>query len=409
MKKIAELNEILDSSEISELMRNEEIIKELNQDFNILSYFEDIFNENVWTRVFAFLLDSNAKHGQGIIIFNKWIDYISKERNELNELFRTILIEQPKSIHVKTEWLTAESRRVDLLIKLNDKSGSLIGIIGIENKVNSSEQEAQISDYQKSISAVFPDIPKIILFCTPDGRESRTAIKENTDCPCLSITYLSFQSICSDFAKVTDGELQLILKSTNRYLKIILAKEKKRSLLLKTRDNTLPFNERNKYSPVLPFFNKFENYLRQNHKLPFKGWFKTFSTNELDVFVEELRSRDETMVPVYMLNINKKEPRIGDYFVVRLMIHSKKIHKLKKLDKLPILNDILSNMQLPNNRNEPKHWDPWVNIWTSEKHQLIDLDNQDMKNMLNLITKSIEETYSDLREKYLLYENSLKY
>lgn len=406
MKKTASLDEILSHSEIVELGINESILIELNQELNIFSHFEGIFNENVWTRIFAFLLDSKSKHGKGIDIFNHWIDIVSKERNELSELFINKLSTRAHSIHTKIEWSTEHGRRVDLLIKISDESGSIIGVIGIENKVNSAEQEAQISDYQKSIQSVFPNIPKIILYCTPDGRESKTSIKEYTDCPCLSISYLSFQAICSNFSKDTEGELQLILKSTDRYLKMILAKEKRRILLEKTFDDSLPFNERNKYSPVLPFFNKFEIFLRQNHKLLFKGGFKTFSTNELDVFVEELRSPDNMMVPCYMLHSDKKEPRIGDYFVVRLMIHSKRIHKLKVKDKQPILNDILEKMKIPNSRNEPKHWDPWVNIWTSEKYQLIDMDEQDMRNMLQLLSKSIDTTFTQLKEKYLSSNNS---
>ena len=76
---------------------------------------------------------------------------------------------------------------------------------------------------------------------------------------------------------------------------------------------------------------------------------------------------------------------------------------MKVNDKQPILNDVLNYMQLPNTRNEPKHWDPWINIWTSNKYQLVDLGETDIKNMLRLLEESMDQTYAQLKKKFNEY------
>ena len=63
-----------------------------------------------------------------------------------------------------------ERRRLDILIKLLDGRGHLIGIIGIENKVWSGEQHDQLKHYQAALYP-FPTVLKILLVSTPDGRE----------------------------------------------------------------------------------------------------------------------------------------------------------------------------------------------------------------------------------------------
>ena len=45
---------------------------------------------------------------------------------------------------------TPENTRVDLILELNDIYGNVIGIIGLENKVDSAEQEEQLADYLHS-------------------------------------------------------------------------------------------------------------------------------------------------------------------------------------------------------------------------------------------------------------------
>lgn len=399
MKKYKDLSEVLDKEQYNTLLEAEEIITRFNSDFNILSYFEDIFNENVWTRIFAYILDSDKQHNLKTKPFGYWIEQITKEKKEFETYFLNKLEKKPFRIIPKTEWATVERRRIDLVLELNDDSGEIIGIIGLENKLNSAEQEMQISDYQIALTKFYPFVPKIILYCTPDGRSSTTALNEYIDCPYLPITYYSFKEVFSHFSNHTQGEVKLIFHSTYKYLEYMLAREVKMEILKNVQDRTLPFNERNIYSPVMNFFNKFEEYLISNGKFPFtKASIGTFSTDEIKLFVEDLHK--PKLCPAYLLHGFNKEPRKGDYFVVRVMIHSRILQKLKSKDKQPIRDLILKHMQLPNTRNELKHLGPYVNIWTSNKYQLVDLAETDIKNMLNLLEDTVEQTYHQLKKKY---------
>jgi PD-(D/E)XK nuclease superfamily len=69
-----------------------------------------------------------------------------------------------------------ERRRLDILIKLLDRHGRLIGVVGIENKVWSGEQHNQLKDYQTALCDVFCGVPKILLFLTPDERAPMTDV-----------------------------------------------------------------------------------------------------------------------------------------------------------------------------------------------------------------------------------------
>lgn len=399
LKKTAPLSEKLTDEQIAELKNLETLLEKHKHQFNLLSYFENIFNENVWTRVFTFFLDSEEKHLLGNLFFNYWFDLLSTDHPNFKSLFLDKLVTKPVKIISRTEWSTPYNRRIDLILELNDSDGNVIGVIGLENKLDSSEQEEQISDYQKALSIKFPAIPKIILYSTPDGRNPTTALKKYRDCPCLPISYSSFKNVFEHFSKNTSGELQLIINSTFNYLDFMLARVRKKEIQSLLYDPSLPFQERNRYSPIKTFFNDFIEYIKKNHRFPFKGVYAhTFSTDEISFSFEHLRTPN--LIPKYVLKGLTKEPRVGDYFVVRVMIYCVDFRTMKSKDKQPTIELILKHLQLPFTKNEPKHWGPWINIWTSRKYQLIDLGEKDFKGLLDLLHETIDLTYPDLKKKF---------
>lgn len=404
MRKTAPLSDFLNDDEVQELKHIEKFISHFNDEFNLFNYLENLFNENVWSRIFAFLLDTEQKHQLGSKIFNFWISIIASENADLVEPFLSKTGDIHKVI-ATTEWTTPGNRRVDLLLELMDEKG-LAGVIGIENKLESNEQREQLSDYQKSISEIFPDVPKLFFYITPEGRESQTALKSFPQCPYIPISYSSIREICFQFTKDSDGEVALVLKSLNNYLKYLLYKSRKKELHSQSNIVSLPFNERNKYSPVLPFFEKLEEHFKANQKFPFNRWaFKTFSTTDIDFFDWDLYAKG--LLPCYMLNSLKREPRPGDYFVVRLMIHSQALYKTMgsrdkkiKAERLEYINKTLTYFDIKNNRNKLRHWHPWINIWTSEKYELIDLGEKDIKNLLDLLHRVMFETYYQFKKNF---------
>ena len=88
--------------------------------------------------------------------------------------------EEESEIITTTEWYTKNGRRLDICIEIQDnKSKKIKAVIGIENKVNSGEQMNQISDYQKSLIKRYSNVPKLIFFLTPDGRNPNTSDSNN--------------------------------------------------------------------------------------------------------------------------------------------------------------------------------------------------------------------------------------
>lgn len=331
-KKTAQLSEKLNESQLAELSQIEKILEKHKHHFNLLNYFEDIFSEIVYTRIFAFFLDSEEKHSLGISFFNYWIEQLSLEQEKFKTLFLDKFNNKAAKTISRTEWSTPENRRLDLILELNDSAGNVIAVIGLENKVDASEQEEQLSDYQKALIKKFPSVPKIILFSTPDGREPTTALKKFKECPCLPISYTSFRNVFEYFSKNTTGEIQLIINSTFNYLDYLLARVRKKQIDSLLYDSSAPINERNKYSPVLTFFNIFIDYLIANKKFPFRnGGLRTFSTDEISISVFDIRTSQ--IEPAYVLKSLKKEPRVGDYFVVMVMLYYIPFRVMKAAEK----------------------------------------------------------------------------
>ncbi|MEA1980855.1 MAG: hypothetical protein U9N54_07775, partial [candidate division Zixibacteria bacterium] len=67
------VNEQLEKLKCSEEYRQ---LQESENDFNILTIFEDVFHENSYSRIIAFLCSSNNKHNLGQRFFREWMKQI---------------------------------------------------------------------------------------------------------------------------------------------------------------------------------------------------------------------------------------------------------------------------------------------------------------------------------------------
>lgn len=74
---------------------------------------------------------------------------------------------------------------VDIVIELGDYRGAAIGI---ENKVDASEREKQLSDYQSELQKLYPQRTAVMVFLTPDGRPAKTS-SETHRVPSVSLGY----------------------------------------------------------------------------------------------------------------------------------------------------------------------------------------------------------------------------
>jgi hypothetical protein len=93
--------------------------------FNLFSLLEDAVCENSWSRIIHFLFDSSADHGLGLIPIRQWIRTVHDR-----ELCR--LVNSAKATVSETEWGTFEGRRLDILIRLLDTRGHLLGVMKLK-------------------------------------------------------------------------------------------------------------------------------------------------------------------------------------------------------------------------------------------------------------------------------------
>lgn len=406
LRESVELSTVLSKEEFVKYKSNKENIAKLQLDFNLFELFEGVFGENAWSKLFAFFIDSTEKHNLGKNAFHIWSKVIARSDDQYVKFIYGIE-ERIESINIKTEWSTSEGRRIDMLIELFDKTNELIGVIGFENKIDSNELASQVSDYQKAISYTYPKARKIIMFCTPDGRESMTAIYDNSECPYIAISYSTLKEVFESLSPTVTGELKLIIRSLSKYIHLLILIRENQKILTRTYSDIKQFNKKNIYSPSIPFLNKFIEYLfaKQNRpRIPFLLWHKTFSTNVIEIRDADLGVANQ-LIPCYMLH-SKKNPQIGDYFVVRLMVWSKILYKRASYDKNTrekVHSDIFEYLKFDDTNGKPQDWHPWVNIWTSRKYQLRDFGVNDIENMFELLDESIIKTYPRLKLKFPQY------
>ena len=118
----------------------------------------------------AYLLDSSEDHGLRTLFLETLLQRISLESGECRTLadLQRLLQEPGLRLSRTTEWSTGKQRRLDILVRLFNSQRDLIGVLGIENKHWSDQQDAQVSDYQCELTERFPgNIPRLLVFLTP--------------------------------------------------------------------------------------------------------------------------------------------------------------------------------------------------------------------------------------------------
>lgn len=385
----------MSKNEIHPLEKLKARYAELKSQFNLFSLFHEIFDENAWTRLFSFLTDSKKSLIDTSTFITDWLSQVNKE-NQSNlaslEKFNKLKIKSSKTI---LEWSTLAGRRLDLLIELFDESNSLLGVIGLENKVDSGEQEKQLSDYQSALIEEFPKIPKILFFCTPDGRDSKTA-EEIEQCPVLNISYATILDTIINLTHKHEGKQLFLLESLSDYLELLVISYKiKKMELLSSRSK----------NPSIPLFDALKRNL-QSIQLPFYlPAFLTYSTNEAQFYVGDFSPvfEDAPIYVCYWLYSKKKKPQIGDLFHVRLSLYYDKLFKIDKDNREEIIRKLRMIFRIPNSRAELNHSHKWVTIWSSEPYYLRDMGEKDIVGLTNLYKSSIDKTFQHLESKMIEY------
>lgn len=384
--------------------------------FNLLSVFDDLINENAWSRLFAYLFNSKKEHGLKQTALRKWLQLIANSINTVEIFLKQLPSENESEIVTITEWYTETGRRLDILIKFQDqKTGITKAIIGIENKVDSDEQSEQISDYQKSLIKHFAKKPTLIFLLTPDGRQPHTS-NFNKDCPCISYSYNSIIQVCDYLKPNANEQLLTFLSVLENHIRKLIKLNKMESSI---RETIHKLYENPKYNNAIKLISQYA----PNIRYVFEGLREHFkkSPKELDIPLKKYNDAQsgpyitkvacefqlyfddfdnlygEDYSPRYILHFNGTNPNVGDELYIRLMLYYEPPKRGDRKSKQKLRNEILEIAQLPNSMSDKKHWEIWINIWASESYILKDLGNKDIEGLSKLLCKSIRQTYIPLK------------
>ncbi len=376
---------------------------EVNDRFNLFDLLEDAVCENAWSRIIHFLFDSSANHGLGLSPLRYWTAHC------LDSSFLE-LVKLAQASTSDTEWGTFEGRRLDILVKLLDKGGHLIGVVGIENKVWSGEQPRQLSDYQKALITEFRGIPKRLIFLTPDNRKPLTAV-ESSECPVREISYQSVVALCESLRLRTKGKLRLLIESLAEYVSRNILEKQAMENQIKNSVASLYRNPEHRrvieliieHRPtVKDMLEKVAASIERQFRSRRLG--KRFqcshdywpeeddSTPELRIWPEELNAPTGCRI-CYMLRSRNRKPYIGDKFTVLLNAWCENDSIRAKMQKL--------GMRLPSRHSHRwKHWRNWEVLWEGETYQLRDLGANDATQLSMLLADAIRKTVGPLREAF---------
>lgn len=160
-----------------------ELDRRLARRFNVFDYLST--DEVALSRIIADLLDPGARHGQGTLFLRTLLDELTeidpKARHGQRTLFlRTLLDElteidgRPdpdtgfmKGIHVVTERVIADNRRLDVSVEIPGTDGAYC--LAIENKPYADDQRNQVRDYLRFLQRKYPD-RFLLIYLSPTGQ-----------------------------------------------------------------------------------------------------------------------------------------------------------------------------------------------------------------------------------------------
>jgi len=410
MNKDIKIQNLINSKEFQELKKiGIELLKE-KADFDIIELFENVIDENAWSRIFSFLINSERNHNLGQTFLREWTKKI--KNREFDKFVKNLPDINNSKIKTITEWTTKNNRRIDIMVLIQDLNLRTHSVIGIENKLYSDEGHNQLSDYQDAIIENYPEQNKIMFFLTPNGRNSITSI-DNSNCPCIEVDYNTLSDTCLEIVNESkNNQINLFLKSISKHIIKMnnenIMKKQIESIISKIysdKENREAINILiNNLPNISTVFDRLEQYFSTNNNFDIEIYqdketteFK-LHTKKLDKLVEELGFGF-----CYMLHYDGNSPDIDDFIVLRLMLMADH----KKLGKDKVL-ELQRQFKFPNSLNEEKNWWQWKSIWTGDSYKLADLGEKDFEGLKNLLEIGIDQTYDILKQNILNYKKKIK-
>ncbi len=367
--------------------------------FNVFEVLDDAVCENSWSYILGFLFTSSRGHGLDMRPLRTWLLAIRNRRV-------AALARHAASSSAECEWGTMEGRRLDILIKLLDRRGCLLGVLGVENKLWTGEQPDQISEYQAALCEAFPQVPKALLFLTPDGHQPLTG-SVNRSCACIRCSYQTLLTMCHTLVPSAPDGVSLLLSSLNSYIeRNILATSRMKSKteeivrrLYLDKDHRTVLESIFEYRPTLETVRSDmeraldRTFLSQDKQRIRCKWsqYPSRAANPREIIVRPQVLETSAYSIQYMLRSRAQRPFIGDSFTVLILAWcGNSAAARKRVRKLPL--------HLPNRLTHNfGNWSGWEVIWEGDTYELQDLGKRDARNLSRLLAHTMTRTFRKLR------------
>lgn len=392
---------LLNSKEFKELIRV--------NDFNLLSLFSHVFNENSYTRILAYLFNSEESHGLKQQFFRRWLKKVKKVDFKLPP---------PKNSIIKTSfnWRTHENRFIDMVIQvINKKTGKVTHVIGVENKKFTKDSYNQLSDYQADIISTFPQSEKVLIYLTPKGNEGKSHSKKMTQCPCVNVSYISLIETCGEKFQTNNRDILILINHLRSHLKYNIIyggsmADSKKNIVNSISQNAeykKAIEEIIKYYPTYKtirnlVYEDIVGDLQELYGYARIAWIYPQASNTPHEINFEIGDINDLLGKrkikfYYMLYSNTTNPHIGDDVCVRLMAYCGENNEYVKSSQL-LAKKIKNANLFPANNSPEKQWKPWECLYSGKMYNLRDMGELDSESIVEIINDCIEKTYKPLRK-----------
>lgn len=400
--KIAHIENLINDNA---LIAISETVKEKLQEqkrINIFKLLDRYISENVLSIFLAALMDSNQNHGMQTTFLKELINELSRSRVDRKEDADSLQKLDFAASFSKTEWIIPGTlRRLDILVHCLDENGDLNAVVGIEHKIDASERQKQISDYQRGLSNTYSQIPCFLLFLTKDSRESITANRMDR-CILITVGYINLVATINKMVvdPSLNDDVRTLLISFREYLEHLsklhfmtndLSKKIREIYLDDQKREVIKFIYENFPKPTDVLLSAIAKLKELRPEFDYQNYYH----KELKILLKYNEGFDYGIW--LMLHCPDNYVTINSLYTVRLMLWiDDSGNKLK-------VRRHRSEIYFENSLNNCSEWSCWVNLWAGKNIALQDMGDSDASRIAHLMSQCIK----DIEPKMLALEQRI--
>lgn len=370
-------------------------LESLRAPYSVLSPLDHLLDENAWSRLLAYLLDSRSPHGLGLFVFRSLLCRLATRLTAPARNALETIAAKASKVLVQCEWPTRSKKRTDIMMEVVNSDNACIAGIGVENKTwAGGERVNQIRDYQVGISERFPACANALIFLTPEGRLPTTSIDHR--CHVLVAHYGDIAAVLAS-APIADTDSYILSRSIVIHIENTMlnkaahnpdAKALVRSLWTDPL-HRIAMQWMVQYCPTLETL--FEDDILQEAALATLGIEFAWSHPECGEFNYttadyRLTNKKHDIIVYQFSSDRRRRPAIDTPITLRLMA------RCKSQESATFARLLRDSRRLPESEGICREWNTWICLWTGATYYLKDLAAEDSEALASLLASAFVRT-----------------